>query len=132
MAEMVAFLTEAWVDALNDAAQRNDALQQACAALDLSVEQEVAGGPNGDFRYHVSFDHGSVQVAMGAAEKPGVRFSQDYETALSIAQGGISAQRAFMTGRLRVGGDLSAVVECVALFEQLSDVFGSVRTDLDA
>ena len=48
-------------------------------------------------------------------------------TAASIAMGQGSAQRAFMTGRLRVGGDLRVLLEHSDVLAQLEDVFAAVR-----
>ncbi len=56
-----------------------------------------------------------------------VRFTQDHETALAIASGHGSAQRAFMTGRLQVGGDLRVLLDHSEVLAQLDDVFAAVR-----
>jgi putative sterol carrier protein len=129
---MVAFLSEEWVAALHDAAADDDALRALTASLSLTVEQEVTGGPSGDVRYHVVIDHGRVAVIPGPADEPTVRFSQDHETASSIALGHGSAQRAFMTGRLRVGGDLRMLLAHREVLAQLHDVFATVRASATA
>ncbi len=124
---MVAFLSPAWIRALDDAARVHPGLADATADLDLVVEQEVTGGPDGPVRFHVVFDHGSVRVRGGSAPQPTVRFSQDLATAVAIATGAESAQRAFMTGRLQVGGDLRVLLEGREALGALDDVFAAVR-----
>ena len=124
---MLTFLSDDWVHALHDAVAHDPALAELTARLALTIEQEVTGSPLGDVRYHVTFDHGSVSVAPGPAADPTVRFHQDYETAAAIAAGTGSAQRAFMTGRLRVGGDLRVLLEHGDVLAQLADVFAGVR-----
>ena len=42
--------------------------------------------------------------------KPDLRFTTAYGTAAQIASGALAAQRAFVEGRLRVGGDLSLLI----------------------
>lgn len=124
---MVAFLSPAWVRALDDAARDHPGLADAAADLDLVVEQEVTDGPDGPVRFHVVFDHGSVRVRSGPASHPTVRFSQDVATAAAIATGAESAQRAFMTGRLQVGGDLRVLLDGREALAALDDVFATVR-----
>ena len=134
---VLAFLGPDWVQALDDAASASAVLAQRTADLDLVVEQHVSavpGVPGGEVSYHVSFDHGAVSVRPGPAAAPTVRFSQDLDTAIAIAAGSSSAQRAFMTGRLRVGGDLTVLLAHGDVLAELDDVFAPVRerTELPA
>ena len=130
---MLTFLTPEWIEALDEAARRDPSLEAATAPVDLVVEQCVTD-PAGDVTFHIVFDHGHVSVIPGPATAPTVRFSQDRETALAIAAGVDSAQRAFMSGRLRVGGDLRVLLDHQVALSALDDVFASVRarTDLSA
>jgi hypothetical protein len=56
-----------------------------------------------------------------------VTFTQDRTTAAAIATGRLSAQAAFIDGRLRVGGDLSALLDRAAELAALDDLFASAR-----
>lgn len=124
---MLSFLTDEWIAALDEAATTDAALRELSADLVLTIEQEVTGGPDGDVRYHVVFHHGQVSVRPGPAPDATLRFSQDYETAAAISLGSGSAQRAFMTGQLRVGGDLRVLLDHGEAMAQLHDAFGAVR-----
>lgn len=139
---MLTFLSAEWIGALHEAAAASPSLARLTAGVTLVIEQEIVDAPDGPVAYHVSFDDGVVAVRPGLAaaavpagtERPTIRFSQDLETATSIAAGRGSAQRAFMTGRLRVGGDLTVLLARGDLLAELDDVFGGVRarTDLGA
>lgn len=124
---MLTFLSDEWIAALNQAVADDEELARLTAEVSLVIEQEVTGGPLGDVVYHVAFDRGRVSVRPGAAAHPTVRFSQDHDTAAAIATGQGSAQRAFMTGRLRVGGDLRVLLAHGEVLSQLDDVFAGVR-----
>ncbi|HEX2578056.1 MAG TPA: SCP2 sterol-binding domain-containing protein [Aquihabitans sp.] len=130
---MLAFLSPAWVAALHDAASRDQRLAAAAGDVSLVVEQHVTGGPAGNVTYHVVLDHGRVAVAHGPAPAPGpdLRLVQDHATAVGIADGTGSAQRAFMAGRLRVGGDLRALLRHQEVLAGLHDVFAEVRATTD-
>jgi putative sterol carrier protein len=62
---------------------------------------------------------------------PDVTFTQDRATAAAIASGELSAQSAFMAGRLRMGGDLRAVLDRSQDLTALDDVFASARPTTD-
>lgn len=127
VAAMLTFLSDEWIGALHEAAATDSELAASTADVSLTIEQEVTGGPEGDVRFHLVFDHGAVRVAPGAAPAATVRFHQDYATAASIAMGRGSAQRAFMTGRLRIGGDLRVLLDHSEVLAQVGDVFAGVR-----
>ncbi len=129
---MIRFLSPEWVAALDHAVAADRPLREATADLDLVVEQVVEPVAGGEpVVFHVVFDHGTVRVAAGPAASPTVRFTQDEATARAVASGADSAQRAFMTGRLRLGGDLRAVLENQGAIAALADVFAAVRAETD-
>lgn len=151
---MLPFLSDAWLAALDDAARSDQHLRETTAGLELVVEQRITGtevgdssadaasgsgevpaGPgdvspgSGEVVYHVTIDDGTVRITPGPADSPDIRFTQDHDTATGIASGRVSAQRAFMTGRLQVGGDLQLLVEQADVLAALTDVFAQVRAD---
>jgi putative sterol carrier protein len=123
---VVRFLSPEWVAALDRAASTHPDLAGATAEVDLVVEHHVAG-----IWYHVSLDHGRVRFTSGPATAPTVTFSTDRRTAAAIARGELSAQRAFMAGRLRVAGDVIALTRAQAVFARLPDIFAQVRADTE-
>ncbi len=70
---------------------------------------------------------GTVSVEAGRAEEPDVSFTQDRATAAAIARGELSAQAAFMAGRLRIGGDLREVMDRARELAALDDLFAKAR-----
>jgi len=126
---MPAFLSPEWIDALDRALAADPAIARLSEHMDVTIEQEVTGGPHGDVTYHLAFRHGTAAVRPGPAGDPTVRLSQDYATAAAIATGEGSAQRAFMAGRLRVGGDLRVLLSHGDALTQVEDTFAAVRAD---
>jgi putative sterol carrier protein len=68
-------------------------------------------------------------VALGAGPAPRVdlRLTTDYPTAAAIAAGDLAAQRAFVEGRLRVGGDLSLLIAHQRALAAVEDALAGVR-----
>ena len=145
---MPAYLSDAWIAALDEAARAHEGLSEATAGTHLVLEQVVTlaagdadtgsaeGGVRrsdaadaGEVRWHVVVDDGSVRFAPGPALDPTVRFTTDADTARAITDGELSATEAFMAGRLRVGGDTTALVRHHALLDGLGDVFAAVDLD---
>jgi putative sterol carrier protein len=125
---MVGYLSDAWMHELDTAAKASEALQRAAAGVRLTVQQVVTGGPDGDVTFHLDIADGNVSVAPGAAPDPDVTFTQDHETAVAIGRGDLSAQAAFMAGRLRVGGSVALLMEQQRAFAGIDDVFAEVRS----
>src|SRR5947207_4842274 len=115
------------MDAAQRAVDADAALATAAADVRVTVQQMVTGGPDGDVAYHVDIDHGAVRVTAGEADEPTVTFIQSWDTAAAIARGELSAQGAFMTGLIRVRGDLPKLVEHGSVFGGVDDVLAELR-----
>jgi hypothetical protein len=125
---VAAFLSPAWLAALREAAER--APVPAGVGADgprVVVQQVVTGGPRGIVEYHVVVDRGVTSVRAGRAPDPTITFTQDRDTAAAVSRGELSAQGAFMTGRIRVRGNLTDLIERQAVLAGLDDMFASVR-----
>jgi putative sterol carrier protein len=74
----------------------------------LIIKQVVIGGPDGDVGYLVLVRNGEARITPGDDEDPtpDLTITTNWDTAVAIAQGTLSAERALMDGRLRVAGDL--------------------------
>ena len=63
----------------------------------------------------------------GRAADAHVTFTQDRGTAVAIARGELSAQVAFLSGRLRVGGDIRNVIDRTRDLALLDDLLAPAR-----
>ena len=111
-------------------------LARADRALgDLSpVDEEVAvgvtvtGGPDGERRYRLVL--GPDRVGLDPEPEPaGVRMTMAWDDAVEIAQGRSSAQRAFLDGHLRLGGDLSLLLGHQDALARIDDRLAELRID---
>ncbi len=117
-------LTSAWVSALAVAAQGATAPE----GIQLVVQQVVVDADGvEELAYAVRINGGTVAVTEGRTDDADVTFTQDRDTAAAIASGELSAQAAFLAGRLRVGGDLRAALANARELAALGDVFASAR-----
>jgi putative sterol carrier protein len=123
----VRYLSPEWLDAAGAALAGDDALAAALAGVTLTVEQIVDGTPDGTVRWHLAIEDGKVALTPGPAARPDVRFTTTYAVAAAVARGESSAQRAFIEGGLRVGGDLSSVVAHQRTLAAVDDALVDVR-----
>ena len=124
---MAQYLSDEWLELASAALAEDPALAAAAADLDLTIQYEVTGAPGGKRAYGIRFDHGSAAVEVGAHDDAPVSFTLDYDTAAAIAKGELSAQAAFMQGRLKLGGDVSVLIRQHGAIDGLSDALGPLR-----
>lgn len=123
------YLSPEWLDAARDAVAADDALATALAGVTLSVEQTVDGTPDGTVRWHIAVGDGKVALTPGPASRPDVRFTTTWDTAVAVARGDLAAQRAFVEGELRVGGDLTLLIAHQHAVAAVDDALAALRAD---
>lgn len=123
------FLSPEWIARLDEVARADLELAEAAAEADLVVQQVVVDGAD-EVAYHVVLRAGEVAVRPGRAEAPTVTFTQDRATAEAVAAGDLSAQQAFIDGKVRLGGDTVALAERAKVLARLGDVFAAVRAEV--
>ena len=123
------YLSPEWLDAARDAVAADDTLAAALAGVTLTVEQTVDGTPDGTVRWHVAVDDGKVALTPGPAVRPDIRFTTTWDTAVAIARGERAAQRAFVEGGLRVGGDLTVLITHQRAVAAVDDTLAALRAD---
>jgi hypothetical protein len=114
MVLVAAFLTPEWLEHLSAAAAAaGDEVGQATAEVELTVEQVVTGGPDGDVRWRVRLDRGRLAAGPSRPGDPpaDVVLVEDYETAMAVHQGEVAPSAAMAAGRLRVGGRVGLLAE---------------------
>jgi putative sterol carrier protein len=118
------YLSPEWLAELQAAA--SGTVPDLTGRADVVVQHEI-GGPGGDVIFHVVIGDQGVTVLPGPADGATVTFTEDAATAAAITRGELSAQAAYMSGQLRVRGDVSALAANGAVLAALDDVFASVR-----
>ena len=122
---MAEFLSDAWIADL-DRAARSAAVP---SELSLTVQQVVLDERGVESSYVVRIAEGRATVEAGRSDDVDITITQDRATAGEIARGELSAQTAFMSGRLRIGGDLREVIERARELATIEDIFAAGRAD---
>lgn len=122
---MARYLTEEWFDAVAAALQPTT----DTASTELVIQQQVDDGPDGQVTWHVAIADATPTLHPGPHPSPTVTFTQDYDTAVAVARGDLSAQEAFMTGRITLGGDAGALIAAAPAMAMVGDALAAVRAE---
>lgn len=124
---MARYLSPEWFAEINATAAAGDVSDAVSEGLRLVIQQLVTDGPEGDVRYAVRIEDGTVAVVPGEAPDADVTVTEDHATATAVARGDLAAPVAFMTGRIRVTGDTRALLAAQPALHRLDAVFAEVR-----
>jgi predicted lipid carrier protein YhbT len=124
---MPAFLSQGWVDL--QAALGAELPERPGATARIAVV--VTGGPDGEVGYVQNVRDGRVAaVTLGRADDVDVTLTQTHADAVAIARGELDANAAFMQGRVKVVGDMGALMAVLPLTQ--SAEYRSLVSDLAA
>lgn len=107
---MAKFLTTEWAQEVREALNNHDGFKNAIANSDLAIAFNVAGAPDGDVSYYLKASSGKTDVSLGTLDGADVTINTDYDTAVAISKGDLNVQTAFMTGKLKVAGNLAKLM----------------------
>ena len=122
---MPRYLSPEWFDEINAAARAGTPAFAADASFLL--QQVVTGNPLGEVRYWVRIHGGTVEAGLGEVDGADVTVSQSYDTAMAVSSGEITAQAAFVAGKIRVSGDATLLLEHQPALAALADAVAPVR-----
>jgi putative sterol carrier protein len=126
---MAKFLSDEWFGAADAAVKSDPTFTGAAAGKDLGVQFVVTDGADGgELNYYLSIVGGDSSIAKGDLEGADVTVSSDYETAVGIAKGELNTQMAFMTGKVKVAGNLATLMmhqNIIAAWSGLAEGMGT-------
>ncbi len=127
------FLSDEWIAAARRIRDTHLGAAETLAAsvlpggASVRMNQIITDVPFGDgvIDAHIDSTSGSLSLDLGHIDSPDVTITVDYVTAQAIfvEQDTAQAMQAFMTGRIRIDGDLSKLLalQSVASSDQLPD-----------
>jgi putative sterol carrier protein len=101
-------------------------LQELGSTLHIGITQVVSDGPEDTVIYHLQVGDGVVSFGPGPADPEDVRLEQEWDTAVAVATGDMTAEDAFITGSIRLGGNAQLLLESQQVFAALDPVFSAV------
>ena len=125
---MAQFLSTDWLADLETALNAHDGFKAAIANANLTLQFDVTDAPDGaESRYYIATVDGEAAAAAGDSDSPDATISNDYATATAISKGELNTQMAFMTGKLKVSGDMAKLMMNQAMLNQ----FAAAASEVD-
>lgn len=123
---MSKFLSEEWASEVTSALSQHPGFKNAIGSAELGIQFIVSDGPDGEVEYYLKTGGGNSTMAVGTLEGADVTVRQGYDTASAISKGELNTQTAFMTGKVKVSGNLAKLMMHQSAIQQ----WNAATTDL--
>ena len=120
------YLSLDWIEEIGRRVAADLSLQALGSTLRIGITQVVSDGPEDTVIYHLQVGDGAVSFGPGPADPEDVRLEQEWDTAVAVATGDMTAEDAFITGSIRLGGNAQLLLESQQVFAALDPVFSAV------
>ena len=125
----VKFLSKEWADAVKAQLNANDAFRQA-ATQKATIQQVITSNDSQvETHYWIEIADGAIDMGVGDAGAPDATITQSYETAVKLATSELSVVTAFMTGKVKVAGNMGLLMALQGALSQLPAAMQAVDTD---
>ena len=115
----VKFLSDEWTQAVQDALNSNEGFKSAAGSQTAKVQQVVTT-PEGEKKYWFKLEGGQATLGTGESPDPvDATITQDYDTAKALSTNELSGTAAYMSGKLRVAGDLMKLMQLQGALGQM-------------
>src|SRR6266498_2708229 len=127
----VKFLSDAWAQAVQDALNASDQFKSAAGSQSAKVQQVVTGAPDGEVKYWFVLEAGAAKLGLGDLPdgSPDATITQDYDTATKLAKNELNGTAAYMSGKLRVSGDLMKLMQLQGALGQMPTALKDLEVD---
>ncbi len=88
--------------------------KDAAKGLNATYQFDLSGDNGG--KWHVVFNDGTCTVKDGAAATPSITISMTAQDYVDMTTGKLNGQVAFMSGKLRIAGDMGLALRKQSLF----------------
>jgi putative sterol carrier protein len=105
----VRFLSPEWAEALKTELNRDEGFREGAAGHHATLQQVITTG-EGDTHYWIKIAEGQIDLGVGDVEGADATITQSYESAAALARGELSPVTAFMTGRLKIAGNMGLIL----------------------
>jgi len=123
------FLSEEFMTEASEKLNTHAGFANAIANVQLGVQFNVSDAPDGDLSYYLNVGDGSAELALGALDDADVTIDNTYETSVGISKGEVNTQMAFMTGKLKVGGNMAKLMMNQAVFNEFTSALSGMALE---
>ena len=124
----VKYLSEEWTKQVTEALNGNEAFRQQATGKTVKL-QNVVTGADGESRYYFKLQDGQVDVGLGDIDDAEATLTADYETSAALSRAELNATAAYMSGKLKIQGDLMKLMQLQGLFNSMPQAVKDVEVE---
>ncbi len=132
MAESIKYLSSAWRDEA-EKRLKADLNPEKMNRLTSSMSNIYKGCPDGKDRYlFIKFADGALaEFAVGEGDAPAAEFqiTGDYATFAKISRAELGAQRALMSGKLKLKGNMVKALKLASVADRVNKIFATIPAE---
>jgi putative sterol carrier protein len=125
----VKFLSDDHYAAATAALGANDAFSNSIANIDMGIQFHVTEAPDGEIDFYLTVGDGKAAMAGGELDGADVTITSSHETALALFNGDLNTQMAFMTGKIKVAGNLAVLMMNQGVINQWAAIMAEVDVE---
>lgn len=123
----VKYLSEEWAKSVTEALNSNDSFKQQAAGKTVKLQNVVTG--DSETKYYFKLQDGQAEVGIGEIEDAEATLSSDYETSAALSRAELNATAAYMSGKLKIQGDLMKLMQLQGLFNTMPEAVKTVDVE---
>lgn len=124
----VKFLSPEWAQALKTELNASDEFRRAAAGQRAAIQQVITQGEH-DTHYWITIVDGQIDLGVGDVEAPDATITQSYGSAAALARGELSPVTAFMTGKLKIAGNMGMILGLQGALAQLPAAMAKIDVE---
>ncbi len=124
----VKYLSEEWAKSVTEALNTNDTFKQQAAGKTVKL-QNVVTGTEGETKYYFQLQDGQADVGLGELDDAEATLSADYDTSAALSRAELNATAAYMSGKLKIQGDLMKLMQLQGLFNAMPQAVKEVEVE---
>jgi putative sterol carrier protein len=124
----VKFLSEEWAQALKTELNANAAFKEASAGKTATIQQ-VINGADGETRYWITIADDTIDMGVGDSPNPDATITESYDTAVALAKSELSPVTAFMTGKIKIAGNMGLLLGLQAVLALLPAAMATIDVE---
>jgi putative sterol carrier protein len=124
----VRFLTPEWAEALKTELNGSETFRSAAAGQKATIQQVITTS-EGATHYWIKIAERAIDLGVGDAEAPDATITQSYDTAVALARNELSAVTAFMTGKIKIAGNMGLLLGLQGALTQLPVAMQAIDTE---
>jgi putative sterol carrier protein len=124
----VKFLSEEWAEALKAALNADEAFRTAAGSSSARIQQVITQDGE-ETRYWIVIADGAIDMGIGDLDPVDATVTESYGSAVALSRGDLNAVTAFMTGKIRIAGNMAILLGLQGALSRLPAAMSSIQTE---